>query len=230
MNRPRIAILASGGGTTAEAFVRAGAAGQIDAAVGLVICNNKHAGVFQRVADLNKEFGLDIQTAFVNGKTHPAKPGEKVRLGDQTQAEEAAITQLIKDGGFDLVALMGYMKRVGSGLVHEFGWRPEYAQPEQAMMVNTHPGLLPETKGLYGIHVQEYVLRNKLAHGGQTLHVVAEDYDDGPTIAEHKIAVKPGDTPETFFDNVQKVEKQYLPMDIDAFIRKRRKYLKARRA
>lgn len=222
--------MASGGGTTAEAFVRAGAAGQIDAGVGLVVCNNKRAGVFRRVADLNKEFGLDIQAVFINGKTHPTKPGEHVRPGDQTQAEEEAIMKLIKDGGFDLVALMGYMKRIGSRLVHEFGWRPEYTQPQQAMMVNTHPGLLPETKGLYGIHVQEYVLKNKLPYGGQTLHIVAEEYDEGPTIVEHKVAVEPHDTPESFFDKVQKVEKQYLPMDIDTFIRKRSEYLKAQEA
>ncbi len=225
MKSPAIAILASGEGTTAEAFIRAGATGQIGTQVGLVICNHKRAGIFRRVAQLNQELGLDIQTALINGKTHPAG-SEVVRPGDQTLAEEAAILQIIELGKFDLIALMGYMKKIGPELVQRFGWRSEYTNPHQAMMVNTHPGLLPETKSLYGIHVQEYVLQKKLPYSGQTLHIVAEEYDNGPTIAEHKVAVKSDDTPESLFDRVRAAEKQYLPTDIDQFITDRRAFLK----
>ena len=110
------------------------------------------------------------------------------------------------------------MKRIGPNLVQTFGWLPEYKSAFQARMVNTHPGLLPETKGLYGIGVQQHVLEHGLSHGGQTLHVVAEDYDDGPVIAEHKVAVKPEDTPDSLFDRVKGVEKEHLPQDIAAFI------------
>lgn len=224
---PRIAILASGGGTTAEAFIRAGQAGEINVDVGLVIISRQEAGVFQRIKSLNKEFGLDIETVLINHKTHPAADGENVNRGDQTAGEEAAILAKLLAGNFDLIALMGYMKRVGPNLIEAFGWLPEYTSVFQAKMVNTHPGLLPDTKGFYGLHIQEYVLEHHLPYGGQTLHVVSEKYDDGPIIAEHKVMVEPGDTAEKLFARVQAVEKKYLPMDIEDFIQARLAYIKS---
>jgi phosphoribosylglycinamide formyltransferase 1 len=221
----QIAILASGAGTTAEAFIRAGATGKIDTQAGLVICNNAKAGIFGRISALNKVYRLDIQPTLINGVTHPAAPGETVEPGAQTRAEEAAILELLQAGNYDLIVLMGYMKRVGPRLVHAFGWRPEYTSPYQAMMLNTHPGLLPATKSSYGRPAQQLTLDKKLAYGGQTLHIVAEDYDDGPTIAEHKIAIKADDTPDTLFARVQTIEKETLPGDVDAFIKNRVQYL-----
>lgn len=226
----RVAILASGEGTTAEAFITAAVQVKTSVQAALVICNNQAAGVFERVAKLNKLHGLDIQTVLINSTTHPAATGETKVPGGQTAAEEAAIVEYIKLSGVDLVLLMGYMKRVGSNMVSEFGWRPEYTSPFQAMMLNTHPGLLPETKGLYGSHVQEHVIKNHLSHGGQTLHVVAEDYDDGPVVADHKVKVLPDDTPESLFDRVKVAEKQFLPLDVDKFIKNRLQYLKTKEA
>lgn len=222
--RPRIAILASGGGTTAEAFIRAGQTGQINVDVGLVICSRKDAGIFQRIADLNDEFGLSIDCLLINHKTHPAAHTEHVGRGSQTEGEELAILTTLLSGSFDLVALMGYMKRVGPHLVEAFGWLPEYTSIFQAKMVNTHPGLLPDTKAYYGENIQKYVLEHHLPYGGQTFHVVGMEYDDGPIIAEHKVPVESNDTAETLFARVQDTEKQYLPHDIEDFINARMAY------
>lgn len=223
MNSPTIAILASGEGTTAEAFIRAGATKHIAPQIGLVICNNKKAGIFTRIQNLNSEFGLAIKTVLINSKTHP-DAATSSQPGEQTLAEETAILEILRTANVDLISLMGYMKKIGPKLVHEFGWRSDYTDPQQAMMVNTHPGLLPETKTLYGVHVQEYVLQKGLPYSGQTLHVVAENYDDGPTLAEHKVAVEPNDTPESLFERVREAEKKYLPGDIAAFIEARRTF------
>jgi len=225
MSTANVAILASGGGTTAEAFIRACAAGQVAAEVTLIICNNPDAGVFARVEQLNQELGLHIATELISSKTHPAAEGEAVAQGCQTAAEEAAVLEALQATKFDLVLLLGYMKRVGPSIIKAFGWQPEYSSPYQAQMLNTHPGLLPETIGHYGIHVQEYVLEKGLAYAGQTLHVVSEKYDEGPTVAEHKVPVEPGDTPESLFARVQATEKQYLPIDVEAFLQARTNYL-----
>jgi phosphoribosylglycinamide formyltransferase-1 len=222
--RPRIAILASGGGTTTEAFIRAGQTGQINVDVGLVICSRKDAGIFQRINDLNAEFKLSIDCLLINHKTHPAAYTEHVGRGDQTQGEELAILTALLSGNYDLVALMGYMKRIGPHLVEAFGWLPEYTSIFQAKMVNTHPGLLPDTKAYYGENIQKYVLEHHLPYGGQTFHVVAQEYDDGPIIAEHKVPVEPEDTAETLFARVQEAEKKYLPHDIEDFINARMAY------
>jgi phosphoribosylglycinamide formyltransferase-1 len=222
--RPRIAILASGGGTTSEAFIRAGQSGQINVDVALVICSRKDAGIFQRIKDLNSEFGLQIDCILINHVTHPAAHAEHVGRGNQTAGEELAILSTLLSGSFDLVALMGYMKRVGPHLVQAFGWLPEYTSIFQAKMVNTHPGLLPDTKAYYGENIQRYVIERHLPYGGQTFHVVAKEYDEGPIIAEHKVPVEPGDTAETLFTRVQAIEKQYLPRDIEDFITARLAY------
>jgi len=223
--RPRIAILASGGGTTAEAFIRAGQRGEINVDVGLVISSRKDTGVFERIADLNDEFGLNIDCILINHHTHPAAAHtEHVGKGQQTAGEEAAMLVALLGGSFDLVASMGYMKRLGPAIIRAFGWLTEYTSIFQAKMVNTHPGLLPDTKAFYGQNIQQYVLDHHLPYAGQTLHVVSEEYDDGPIIAEHKVPVEPGDTAETLFARVQAAEKHYLPRDIEDFIKARLAY------
>jgi phosphoribosylglycinamide formyltransferase-1 len=224
--KPRIAVLASGSGTTAEAFIRAGQTGQITTEVGLIICSRQDAGIFQRIKDLNTEFGLNIETVLLNNKTHPAAPNEPERRGYQTVAEEAAMLHMLQAGNFNLIASMGFMKHAGPSVIQAFGWRPEYKSLYQAMLVNTHPGLLPDTAAFYGEKIQQYVLDKGLPYGGQTLHLVSEEYDAGPIVAEHKVPVEPGDTAASLFARVQAVEKQYLPLDIEAFVTARQAYIK----
>lgn len=225
MGRPRIAILASGQGTTAEAFIRASAEGRIDAVADLIICNNPQAGIFERCVRLNKEYDLSLETMHISHLTNPPENEELVR-GEQTRAEESAILSKLEEGKFDAVVLMGYMKLMGRKLVNNYGWRREYTSPFEAKMLNTHPGLLPLTKGLYGIYAQAHALNSKQAHGGHTLHIVTEAYDAGPIIIEHKVLIEPKDTAESLFERVQQSEKKYLPGDIDEFIKKRQTYLK----
>ena len=73
LHKPTIAILASGSGSTAEAFIHATQDGRVDSEVGLVVCNNppEKAGIFARVQRLNDLYGLDIETVEISGKTHP---------------------------------------------------------------------------------------------------------------------------------------------------------------
>jgi folate-dependent phosphoribosylglycinamide formyltransferase PurN len=222
---PKIAVFASGEGTTVEAFIRASLKGQIASEVSLVICNRAQASVFQRIDRLNKKFGLGIECMLINSITHPPRKYEIVHPGSQTASEQAAITAILEKGNFDLIALMGYMKKIGSDLIQEYGWRPDSGSVYETRMVNTHPGLLPESRGLFGKFVQKFVLREQLSYGGQTLHAVTDEYDSGPIIAEHKVTVKPTDTPESLFARVQMTEKRCLPKDIDNFIIARQRYL-----
>ncbi len=141
---PRVAILASGSGSTAEAFVNATVDGRVDAEVGLIVCNNppEKAGVYARAAKLNALYGLQIEVAHISGQIHPA--GNEGR--GQTLAESEAICERLRLGGFDHVGLMGYMKQVRDPLIAEYGWLPTYTSKYQARMTNTHPGPLPEQR------------------------------------------------------------------------------------
>ncbi len=228
MSRPRIAIFASGSGTTAEAFINESVAGNIDATVGLIICNNPSAGVIQRISFLNKKHKLTVEVIVINNKTHPDANAPK--RGEQSINAQKKMIEILRAGNFDVIVLMGYMKKIGPLIIDVFGWRPEFTTPYQSVMLNTHPGLLPETKGLYGIFVQEHVIQERLKHGGQTLHVVAQDYDEGPVIAEHKVDVDSSDTPESLFEKVKTAEKKYLPADVDSFIKNRREYIETQGA
>lgn len=221
-HKPGVAILASGSGSTAEAFIHATQDGRVDAEVGLVICNNppEEAGIFDRIARLQQQYGLDIRALVINSRTHPK--GDTCR--GQTAEESAAICEVISTGRYAHVALMGYMKQVGGELVEEYGWQPGYGSVYQARMSNTHPGPLPETQDTYGIYTQKRVLILGLSASKHTVHLVSAGIDEGPILAEHPVEVLPDDTPQDLFDRVQIVEKVALPYAIDKFLKEQEAY------
>lgn len=217
MQKPKVAILASGGGTTAESFIKSCEAGEIPASVSVVISNNKKAGVFEKVDKLNRNLKFNISCIHIGKLNFPAEEKEKVNYGRQTKAEEKAILDKLAELKIDLVILLGYMKLIGPSIVRRYGWQNNYDSIYRARMLNTHPGLLPHTKGLYGIRIQQYVLLNKKP-AGHCIFVVDGGYDDGPVISEHRVPVKPDDTPEILFERVKQSEKRYLAEDFEKFI------------
>lgn len=207
IDRPRIAVLSSGSGSTTEALVHSTHAEILKAKIGLVISNNSNAGVFSRVSRLNTQYGCSdgfdlIQTAHISGKTHPRGFVEK---GQQTAEEAEAITKLTEN--YEYVLFLGYMKKAHPLLVRK-------GNPK----INTHPGPLPFTKGLYGVHVQEKIIEEDFPFSAQTLHVVTEEYDEGKILAEHAVPRLSDDTPDSLFESVQLVEKTYLPVDLQKII------------
>lgn len=217
---PGVAILASGGGSTAEAFIHATQTGIVAARVSLVICSKprEEAGIWERVDRLNKQYGVDIPVEHISHKTHPWKVTEARQRG-QTDAESEAIFTAVSESGARIAALMGYMRIVRGALVEELGWHPGYSSPYQAAMINTHPGPLPETEDTYGIHTSQRVLDLGLRHSKHTVHMVAEGVDTGPIIHQTKVPILEGDTAEDLFERVQIVEKTELPIAIDGFLK-----------
>lgn len=200
-DRPRIAILASGSGTTAEALIHATQNGVLDADVCLVITNKHEAGILQKIERFNA-MGLDIKTLVINGTTHPGIAGK----GEQTPAEAQAIYDAIMSANVDLVLLLGYLRKVVEPLL---GLR----------ILNTHPGLLPATRGLHGEGVQQFVIDNHHEFTGQTLHEVIAEYDSGRVIAEHKLPVLATDTVDILNASVQLMEKAYIGVDVQNYLK-----------
>lgn len=219
MPNPRIAILASGGGTTAESFINSTLDGEISAEVVLVISNKPDAGVLDKVKKINKSKKQDIQTHHIGKSNYPASLDEIVAKGEQTKAEEAAILSFLLENNVDLVFLLGYMKRVGNGIVQKYGWNSNMKSAFVASMFNTHPGLLPATKGLFGVKVQEKVLNSNHQTAGHCIFAVDDEYDDGPVITEHKVEILPSDTPESLSERVKQSEKKFLADDVNYFIK-----------
>ncbi len=221
-HNPSVAILASGSGSTAEAFIHATQDGRVDAEVGLVVCNKppEKAGIYARIERLKRQYGLDIEVAEIGRHNHP---GGDIGRG-QTLAESLAICELVTRRRVTHVALMGYMLKVQGALLDQYGWHPSFASPYLARMSNTHPGPLPETLDTWGIHTSRKVLELGLTASRHTFQLVAAGMDEGPICAEHPVEVKKDDTAEDLFERHQVVEKVALPYALDKFLREQREY------
>jgi formyltetrahydrofolate-dependent phosphoribosylglycinamide formyltransferase len=103
----------------------------------------------------------------------------------------------------DFVVLAGYVKLVPANVIAAYRGR----------IVNVHPALLPAFggQGMYGRRVHEAVLASGVRETGATVHLVDEAYDHGATLAQARVPVLPGDTPELLAQRVLEVEHQLLP-------------------
>ena len=105
--------------------------------------------------------------------------------------------------GAQLVVLAGYLKLVHASVVARFRGR----------IINIHPALLPDFggAGMYGRRVHEAVLASGAKESGATVHFVEEEFDRGAIIAQEKVRIESGDTPDTLAARVLKAEHRLLP-------------------
>lgn len=103
----------------------------------------------------------------------------------------------------DLIVLAGYLKLVPAQVVSRYRGR----------MLNIHPALLPlhGGHGMYGRRVHEAVLASGAEETGATVHLVDEEYDRGGVLAQSRVPVLAGDTPETLAARVLEAEHRLLP-------------------
>jgi folate-dependent phosphoribosylglycinamide formyltransferase PurN len=130
-------------------------------------------------------------------------------LSDPNDA--AALISLLREAEIDLVVLAGYLKLVPAEVVRAFS----------GMMINLHPALLPSFggKGMYGSRVHQAVLDSGATVTGVTVHIVSEEYDKGPIVAQWPVPVAAGDTPETLAARIHPVEHKLLPAVVEAAAR-----------
>ena len=156
--------------------------GRLHAEFVLVVSNNGDSAAIAWAKDHG------IGTRHISAKTE----------GTDEQAD-AAIAAALTDAGADLVILAGYMRMLGPKTLGAFRGR----------ILNVHPALLPKFggKGMYGKRVHAAVLASGDPKTGATMHVVDEEYDHGPIVAQAAVPVAPGDTPGTLAVRVQEREK-----------------------
>ena len=84
---------------------------------------------------------------------------------------------------------------------------------------NIHPALLPSFggHGMFGHHVHEAVIASGAKVSGATVHLVDEEYDRGPIVAQRCVPVLPNDTPDTLAERVLVIEHELYPMTLKAF-------------
>jgi phosphoribosylglycinamide formyltransferase-1 len=212
----RIAVLASGEGTTTEALMRAHANGRMECELGLVVTNKSTAGIIERIQKVNAELGTDVEILVINQDTHPDVQHQKPIRG-MNNRESAAILHEVDVREIGLVCVLGYNRVIRGELLDELGWKPHYQDVYQARMINTHPGILPQTAGYYGLKIAQCAIDLGLTHTAHTVHVVAEEVDAGPIFKETRIGIMPYHTAQTLYADLQDLEKLVLPHIIDDF-------------
>ena len=98
----------------------------------------------------------------------------------------------------ELVALAGFMRILS----------PEFVQRFEGMLLNIHPSLLPEYKGL-DTHAR--VLAARDSQHGASVHYVTAELDGGPVIMQGRLRVRAGDTPESISARVHTLEHIIYP-------------------
>ena len=184
-----LGVVASHGGTNLQAIIDACADGSLDAEVRVVISNNSRSFALERAR------GANIPTAHLSAVTHP----------DPAQLDKA-IAETLASRGVELVALAGYMRKLG----------PEMLRLYRNRILNVHPALLPKFggRGMYGERVHSAVLAAGERVSGVSVHMVDEEYDQGPVIAQAEVPVMPRDTPETLAARVLEQEHLLYPQTI----------------
>jgi phosphoribosylglycinamide formyltransferase-1 len=113
-------------------------------------------------------------------------------------AHDDALVDALRSFEIDVVVLAGYMRIVGADVVSAFGDR----------IVNVHPSLLPAFPGATAV-------ADALAHGvrvtGVTVHLVDEEVDHGPILAQEAVTIADDDTVASLTERIHEVEHRLLP-------------------
>ena len=123
-------------------------------------------------------------------------------------ADDAEWLEALRQHHVDLIVLAGYLKLVPPAVIAAFRDR----------IINIHPALLPSFggPGMYGLRVHQAVLASGAKVSGCTVHLVDEEYDRGPILAQSRVPVFPGDTAETLATRVLEAEHRLLPAVVRA--------------
>jgi phosphoribosylglycinamide formyltransferase 1 len=117
------------------------------------------------------------------------------------------LLDLLRKHRIDLVVLAGYLKRIPSKVIREYSGR----------MINIHPALLPAFggEGMYGARVHQAVIASGAKESGVTVHLVDDEYDRGPIVAQWRVPVEPSDTPDKLAARVLNVEHVVYPRTVE---------------
>lgn len=185
----RIAILASGEGTVAQSLLDASASGDLAGGqVVLVVSDRAEAGA------LNRGRRADIEALFVDPRSFDGR------------AEFCAgLAREIERRDISLVCLAGFM-RILTG---------EFVRPFAGRILNTHPALLPSFPGAHPV-------RDAFEWGvkvtGATIHIVDEEVDHGPIVAQEAVTVLAGDDEESLHRRIKQVERRIYPEAVRAIL------------
>ena len=176
----RLVILISGRGSNMVALIDAVRAGDIDAAIGIVISNRPDA------AGLKLAAAAGVATEVVDHRA----------FADRREFEHS-LTTAIDAAAPDLVVLAGFMRILSPAFVARYAGR----------LLNIHPSLLPAYPG---VDTHRRALADGVRIHGCTVHFVTSDVDRGPIVAQAAVTVQQDDDEATLAARVLAVEHRLL--------------------
>jgi phosphoribosylglycinamide formyltransferase 1 len=191
MAKARVAVLISGRGSNMAALVYAAKASDCPFEIILVASNNPEA------AGLKLAKAEGIATFAQNHKGMPRA------------AFDTIIDAEIRKTGADYIALAGYMRLLS----------PEFVAKWQGRMLNIHPSLLPEYKGL---DTHERALADGVSVSGCSVHLVTAELDDGPVLGQTEVVILPGDTSDSLAERILIAEHQLYSRVLADFVSRER--------
>ena len=179
-----IAIFASGTGSNALKIIEFLAA-KNDMDVGLIVTNNKNAGVLEHAKN------NDIPHLIIS----------------KSEAQNASflIEKMILSK-ISFIVLAGYLLKIPARLIAAFPHRIVNIHPA---LLPKYGG-----KGMYGIRVHQAVVDNNEKESGITIHYVNEHYDEGDIIAQYKCPLQQEDSASTLAARVLALEHKYFPKEV----------------
>jgi phosphoribosylglycinamide formyltransferase 1 len=187
MAKARTAVLISGRGSNMAALIYAAKAHDCPFEIVLVASNNPDAA------------GLKLAQA--EGIATFAESHKGMKRADFDDIIDAEVRR----AGADYIALAGYMRLLS----------PEFVAKWHERMLNIHPSLLPEYKGL---DTHERALADGVSVSGCSVHLVTAALDDGPVLGQTEVAVISGDTPDTLADRILIAEHQLYARVLSAYV------------
>jgi phosphoribosylglycinamide formyltransferase-1 len=109
-----------------------------------------------------------------------------------------ALAAILRDAQVDVVAMAGFGTVVTADLHAAFAGR----------VLNTHPSLLPDFKGW---HAVAQALASGALETGCTVHVATEALDDGPILAQRRVAILEDDDEQSLHERIKRVERTLYP-------------------
>ncbi|MEM7768202.1 MAG: phosphoribosylglycinamide formyltransferase [Pseudomonadota bacterium] len=190
MNRTRLAVLISGRGSNMEALLQAASSPDYPAQPVLVLSNRPQAKGLETAASAG------VPIAAIDHKP----------FGRDRQAFERAIQAELDAQDVEFIALAGFMRVLTPWFVAQWTGR----------MVNIHPSLLPKYKGL-DTHARAIEAGD--VEAGCTVHFVSEGVDEGDIIAQARVPILGGDTPDTLAARILPEEHRLYPEALAMAIR-----------
>ena len=127
---------------------------------------------------------------------------EQESFNSKLEFEESLATRIYEINP-KLIVLAGFMKVLS----------PQFVRLFRGKIVNIHPSLLPEYPGL---NTHQRVLEDKKKIHGVSVHLVTEDLDGGPVIAQDSVYVLPDDTAESLAERVLEREHIIYPKVVES--------------